>query len=682
MASTPDWQDLSPDATLMEQLVAMSRRYGRDERFVIAGGGNTSAKTDDTLYVKASGHSLGEIDADGFVPMNRTDLNALLCSEVDGKPAQREARVKQAMLAARRDPADTRCPSVEALLHHLLNDTFVAHTHPTLVNAVACCGEGKTIVEELFGDEVLWVPFVEPGYVLAQTVRDGLATLRAAGKPAPKAILMQNHGLIVGGDTPDEIQHKTDEVLTRLADRVSLDQAGEAFRPDQPLSDEDAAAAVSAIAPALRGLLAEGDTLKIVTADTSPPAVAMASSEAGVEALTAGPLTPDQIVYCGSFPMVFEPKQGEDTAELIARLTDRIDAHKQTHSLPPRVIVLKGVGILAIGDDMKRAATVRDVFHDTMLISAGAKRAGGIDPLSAEHRAFIEGWEAEAYHGSLASAATAAGRVAGKVALVTGAAQGFGLEIAQHLAAEGAHVALADINVDGARQEATRLAKQHGPGRAMGLAIDVSDGDSVAGAIEEIVRRFGGLDVLIANAGVLRAESVKTQSEKDFDFVTAVNYKGYYVCVQKVAPVLAVQHAARESYWSDVIQINSKSGLTGSNKNFAYAGSKFGGLGLTQSFALELVEDGVKVNSICPGNFYDGPLWSDPDNGLFVQYLRAGKVPGAKTVEDVRRAYEAKTPISRGCTTPDVMKAVYYLIEQQYETGQAVPVTGGQVMLK
>jgi sorbitol-6-phosphate 2-dehydrogenase len=272
--------------------------------------------------------------------------------------------------------------------------------------------------------------------------------------------------------------------------------------------------------------------------------------------------------------------------------------------------------------------------------------------------------------------------VAGKVALVTGAAQGFGLEIAQHLAAEGAHVALADINVDGARQEAARLAKQHGPGRAMGLAIDVSDGDSVAGAIEEIVRRFGGLDVLIANAGVLRAESVKTQSEKDFDFVTAVNYKGYYVCVQKVAPVLAVQHAARESYWSDVIQINSKSGLTGSNKNFAYAGSKFGGLGLTQSFALELVEDGVKVNSICPGNFYDGPLWSDPDNGLFVQYLRAGKVPGAKTVEDVRRAYEAKTPISRGCTTPDVMKAVYYLIEQQYETGQAVPVTGGQVMLK
>ncbi|MFW5732167.1 MAG: SDR family NAD(P)-dependent oxidoreductase [Planctomycetota bacterium] len=681
MASTPDRQDLSPDATLMERLIALSRHFGSDERFVIAGGGNTSAKTDDTLYVKASGHSLGTIDAEGFVAMNRSDLNALLCSEVAGQPAQREARVKQAMLAARCDPAESRRPSVEALLHHLLEDTLVAHTHPTLVNAVACCTEGKTIVEELFGDEVLWVPFVEPGYILAQTIRDGLATLRAAGKDAPTAIIMQNHGLIVGGETLDEIRRKTDRVLETLARRVSLDAPADAFAPCRPPADDEADTALRTVMPALRGLLADSDTLKIVTIDDSPLARAIASSDAGRDAATGGPLTPDQIVYCGSFPMLFAPDAAEDTAETVRRLTDAIDAHRQAHSLPPRVVILRGVGILAVGDDIARARTVRDVFYDAMLISAGAERAGGIAPLRAEHRAFIEGWEAEAYRASLAQAGAAVGRVAGKVALVTGAAQGFGLEIAQHLAAEGAHVVLADVNVDGARAEAEKLSEQYGPDRAVGLAIDVSRGESVRQAVGEVVRAFGGLDVLIANAGVLRAQSVKTQSEKDFDFVTAVNYKGYYLCVQKVSGVLAIQHAARESYWSDIIQINSKSGLTGSNRNFAYAGSKFGGIGLTQSFALELVEDGVKVNSICPGNFYDGPLWSDPDNGLFVQYLRTGKVPGAKTIEDVRKAYEAKTPIRRGCTTPDVMKAVYYLIEQQYETGQAVPVTGGQVML-
>jgi sorbitol-6-phosphate 2-dehydrogenase len=151
--------------------------------------------------------------------------------------------------------------------------------------------------------------------------------------------------------------------------------------------------------------------------------------------------------------------------------------------------------------------------------------------------------------------------------------------------------------------------------------------------------------------------------------------------VKHAAPIMARQHAANPAWWGDIVEINSKSGLVGSSRNSAYAGSKFGGIGLTQSFALELVGDGIKVNAICPGNFLDGPLWSDPVNGLFVQYLREGKVPGATTVEDVRHAYEAKVPMGRGCTPADVMEALYYLVAQRYETGQALPVTGGQVML-
>ncbi len=273
------------------------------------------------------------------------------------------------------------------------------------------------------------------------------------------------------------------------------------------------------------------------------------------------------------------------------------------------------------------------------------------------------------------------GRVAGTVAIVTGAAQGFGLEISRQFAAAGAHVVLLDMNQAGATAAAQELCKQFGAGRAIGLASNVTDPASMGAAIHETVKAFGGFDVFVANAGVLKAGSVKTQSAADFDFVTAVNYKGYFVSVQKAAPILATQHLANPEYWSDIIQINSKSGLEGSNKNGAYAGSKFGGIGLTQSFAMELVEDNIKVNSICPGNFFDGPLWSDPKNGLFVQYLSTGKVPGAKTVQDVQKFYEAKVPMRRGCMAQDVMKAIFYLMEQNYETGQAVPVTGGQVML-
>ncbi len=283
---------------------------------------------------------------------------------------------------------------------------------------------------------------------------------------------------------------------------------------------------------------------------------------------------------------------------------------------------------------------------------------------------------------TIKTAAGNAGRVAGKIAVVTGAAQGFGLEIAQSLARQGARVALADLNVDGVNAAAEDINNDIAPGMAFGVEMNVTEETSVKQALHAVVRKWGGLDIFVANAGVLKADSVKTFDRKDFDFVTKVNYTGYFVCAQAASRVMMVQHMADPSYRSDIVQINSKSGLTGSNKNAAYAGSKFGGIGLTQSFALELVEDGIKVNSICPGNFFDGPLWSEPENGLFAQYLRTGKVPGAKNIEDVKHFYEAKVPMGRGCRTEDVMHALYYLVDQQYETGQAVPVTGGQTMLK
>lgn len=273
------------------------------------------------------------------------------------------------------------------------------------------------------------------------------------------------------------------------------------------------------------------------------------------------------------------------------------------------------------------------------------------------------------------------GRLAGKIALVTGAAQGVGKEIAQAMADEGARVVLGDINGDGVRQVAESIGARHGAERVMGGDLDVTRPESWRRLIDRLLARWGGVDVLVANAGVLRAGSVKTQPVSDFEWVTRVNCTGYFLGVQAVAPVMAQQRKAAPGQWFDIVHINSKSGLQGSKCNAAYAGSKFGGIGMTQSFALELIEDGIKVNAVCPGNFYDGPLWADPVNGLFVQYLKANKVPGARTVDDVRKAYEAKTPMQRGCRVADVMKAALYLIEQEYETGQAVPVTGGQIML-
>lgn len=281
---------------------------------------------------------------------------------------------------------------------------------------------------------------------------------------------------------------------------------------------------------------------------------------------------------------------------------------------------------------------------------------------------------------SLLSADMQMAAVKGRIALVTGAAQGFGAEIARGLARSGAVVWIADINAFAAEAFARTLEQETGT-TAFSLAVDVRDPASVSTAFEAVTRTTGGLDLVVSNAGVLRAGSVLEQSPDEFRFVTEVNYYGFFNITQHAARIMRLQWLCAPDWYTDIIQINSKSGLQGSNRNGAYAGSKFGSIGLVQSFALELIDYRIKVNAICPGNFFDGPLWSDPVNGLFVQYLKSGKVPGAKSIEDVRSFYEAKIPMRRGCYGPDVMKAIYYLMSQVYETGQALPVTGGQVML-
>jgi len=271
--------------------------------------------------------------------------------------------------------------------------------------------------------------------------------------------------------------------------------------------------------------------------------------------------------------------------------------------------------------------------------------------------------------------------VKNKIALVTGGAQGIGEEIVRNLTAAGALVFIADLKLEGAQKLAETINAEEGRTAAIPIKVNVCDETSVEAMFKTVAETAGGLDLCVSNAGVLKAGSVLEQPLADFKFVTDINYSGFFIVCKYAGRLLRTQHLTAPDWKTDIVQINSKSGLEGSNKNGAYAGGKFGGLGLVASFALELVEYNIKVNAICPGNFLDGPLWSDPEKGLFVQYLKTGKVQGAKTVADVRAFYESRVPMKRGCTGKDLARALFYIVEQVYETGQAVPVTGGQVML-
>jgi NAD(P)-dependent dehydrogenase (short-subunit alcohol dehydrogenase family) len=349
----------------------------------------------------------------------------------------------------------------------------------------------------------------------------------------------------------------------------------------------------------------------------------------------------------------------DDMEALYANLQAAVDACRKKAGHVPAVVAIQNIGLFAGATTKADAdAVLRDFF--------AAVKSG--KPASAPGE-------------QVPARPAATGRVAGKIAVITGSAQGFGKGIAEEMAREGAYIVVADVNEPLAKEFAAELCRTYGSGKALAVGVDVTQEESIKNLMAETTLAYGGIDAFISNAGILKAGSLEEMDVKSFDLVTKINYTAYFVGTKHAARYMKVQHRFDKGYFGDIIQINSKSGLEGSNKNFAYAGGKFGGIGLTQSFALELVDYNIKVNAVCPGNFFEGPLWADPKNGLFAQYLRANKVPGAKTIADVKHFYESKVPMKRGCSPRDVALAVFYIMEQRYETGQAVPVTGGQVML-
>src|SRR5665648_134240 len=434
---------------------------------------------------------------------------------------------------------------------------------------------------------------------------------------------------------------------------------------------------IETIAPLLRGLTFDGEKGNIVIFEDDSKKVGFAIDKVRSEenlALYLKEIKNNNL-------LVKEQLEKKIIADTMNKFKDYIKKYKQKS----KIVILENIGIFYLGESYGQAMNIKNNFEDILKnIKVKSEPSKSQDCIEKKNQKIVidkgcnrssedYGSEGKLYRNNI---------VKDKIAVVTGGAQGFGESIVRELTKSECLVFIADINAKGANQLAEELNIKYKKTTALAIKVDVTNEDSVKKMIVEIVKKVGGMDIFISNAGVLKASSVKEMEFSEFAFVNQVNYFGYFLCVKHASKVMALQNLASKKYFTDIIQINSKSGLKGSNKNSAYAGSKFGSLGLTQSFALELIDDNIKVNSICPGNFFEGHLWSDPDKGLFVQYLRTGKVPGAKTIEDVKRFYESKIPMKRGCTGEDVIKAIYYLIDQKYETGQAIPVTGGQVMLK
>ena len=651
----------------IKQLVEISNYYGANPDFVLAGGGNTSMKDESFLYVKGSGTTLKTITEDGFVKMDRAALSAMWEKTYSSDVDQREIEVLADLMNARSREEQNKRPSVETSLHDLFPQTFVIHTHPALINGMTCGKNFSTEVVKLFGDQVISVNSMMPGYILAKTVKDELEKYKNNKKKDAQIIILENHGVFVAGNSREEI----DEIYKKIVDAILNKNVG---NPDlEPVEVDDKRA--SLIAPAIRMLLKDDNNTSIIVYKMNKELLKLLKDEKSFYPVSNG-YTPDHVVYCKAEPLFVLADKEIDVQYQKIQLG--IAEYKKKWGFAPKIIAIQDLGIFAHGTSKKNAEICADVFMDAVKISVYCNAFGGPNFLTADMIYFITNWEAESYRSKISLAHVENSRLKEKITIVTGSAQGFGQGIAEQMISEGAKMVFADLNYELAEKNA----KGFGGDKAIAVKVDVANEQSVENMIIKTVLEFGGLDIFVSNAGVLKAGSLDDMDLSSFEFVTKINYTAYFICSKYASKIMKIQNRFCKNYYSDIIQINSKSGLSGSNKNFAYAGGKFGGIGLTQSFALELVEFNIKVNSICPGNLLDGPLWSDPERGLFVQYLKTGKVPGAKTIEDVKKFYEAKVPMNKGCSIIDVARAIFYCVEQMYETGQAIPVTGGQNMLK
>ncbi len=661
----------------LAQLIKISRKYGSDKRFVIAGGGNTSYKNDTFIWVKASGHALATITEEGFAILDRKKLQVISEKTYSSFVKQREVEVKNDLFAAC-ITKDCR-PSVETSMHNALNYAFVVHLHPTLVNGVMCSKKARTESERLFGNNALFIPYTDPGYRLFKKVDASIKAYKKQKGRHPSIILLQNHGIFVSADTTDEIEAIYDFVIRSIETNST-----------QPSAYETNFAApynnlICETLPAIRMMVSKREGLKTLKLRNNG-IIRLFSSSKTVFDKIAAPFTPDDIVYCESNYIYLT---GQDKDELLKEAEKTITSFETKHKYTPKVIVIKGIGLVAVGANAADCDTILDVYENIIHIAILAQSFGGEQAMNKRQIHFIKNWEAENYRHSV-SIGNGSGRLQNKILIITGAAQGFGEGIAECLLKEGANIVVADLNETIGKSTVERLhniylsptpSQKGKTNRILFVYTDVTDKASLQNLIHTTVCHFGGLDAFISNAGVLRAGGLDDFKEEVFEFVTKVNYSAYFYCTQAASRIMKLQNLYAPDNYGDIIQINSKSGLRGSKANFAYSGGKFGGIGLTQSFALELAPFRIKVNAICPGNFYEGPLWSDPVNGLFQQYLKTGKVPGAKTIDDVRKFYMSQVPMNKGTNPNDVTKAILYLIDQTCETGQALPITGGQVMI-
>jgi rhamnulose-1-phosphate aldolase/alcohol dehydrogenase len=665
----------------VDALLSRSHRLGSDRRITNYAGGNTSVKVtlDDpvtgtpipVLVVKGSGGDLGTLTADGLARLDLTRLRALERLAADGVPEDDlVAHYESCRFGIGGAP-----PSIDTPLHAFLDARHVDHTHPDAVIALAAAVDGKRLVRECYGGDVGWLDWQRPGFDLGLRLRD-----HVAAHPTTRGVVLGGHGVICWGESSDECEATTLDLVHRaeafLDERGRDEPLGAVVPSFAPLPERERRVEAARLGVVARGIASTGRPVVGHFSD-APAILDFLSREHAPRLAAAGTSCPDHFLTTKVRPLLLDLPPRAPFATRIERLQAlhaqyRADyrayygAHATSESPPmrgddPVIVLLPGVGMWSFGADAQRARVAGEFFLNAVNVMRGAEAVSSYQPIDDAEKFRVEYWELEE---AKLRRRPAPRPLAGRVALVTGAASGIGRAIAERVADEGACVVVSDIDADGAAKVAAEL----GTERACAIALDVSDEAAVDEAFAEAALRFGSVDLVVNNAGFARSNTLVDTTVDEWDQLHAVLARGSFLVSRAAARMMT-----SAGIGGDIVYVVSKNAIAAGPQNIAYGAAKADQAHQVRLLAAELGELGIRVNGVNPDGVVEG-------SGIFDGAWREARAAAYGVApEDLGDFYASRTLLGRGVVPEHVADAVVALVGGSLSrtTGLLVPVDGG-----
>jgi rhamnulose-1-phosphate aldolase/alcohol dehydrogenase len=663
-------------------LIARSNRLGANPKNTNYAGGNTSAKGTETdpvtgepvelLWVKGSGGDLGTLRPEGLAVLRLDRMRAL----VNVYPGvDREDEMVAAFDYCLHGKGGA-APSIDTAMHGLVDAAHVDHLHPDSGIAIATSADGPALTTTIFGDRVVWVPWRRPGFQLGLDI----AEIKAQN-PAAIGCILGGHGITAWGDTSEEAEANSLWIIDTAAAYIAEHGTADPFGGVRPgfgaLPDDERRARAAALAPTVRGL-ASTDKPMVGHYTDSDVVLDFLASERAPELAALGTSCPDHFLRTKVKPLILDLPTSASLEEATARLHELhaayradyqayYDAHADASSpairgADPLIVLVPGVGMFSYGANKQTARVAGEFYVNAINVMHGAEALSTYSPISDAEKFRIEYWALEeAKLQRMPKPTTHQGRIA----FVTGAASGIGKAIATRLAAEGACVVVADLDLEKAQAAAAELGSSD---VAIGVAANVADADAVQAAIDATVLAFGGIDLVVNNAGLSLSKPLLETTEKDWDLQHDVMAKGSFLVSKAAASALIAQRLG-----GDIIYISSKNSVFAGPNNVAYSATKADQAHQVRLLAVELGEHGIRVNGINPDGVVRG-------SGIFASGWGANRAATYGVEEkDLGAFYAQRTILKREVVPENVADAVYVLTgpELSRTTGLHIPVDSG-----